>query len=102
MPPPPDDQPGSDNDNDNDIDDFPPVLGNDVIIGEDGVISFSSSIWDWVNPTWYPEYGAPVLSVTSTDFGWFGNNVITGGSGHQVVIGGEGSDQITVPTPPMW
>ena len=81
---------------DDSTDDFPPVLGNNVIIGADGVISFSSSIWDWVNPTWYPEYGAPVLSVTSTDFGWSGNNVITASSGNTVVIGGEGSDQITV------
>ncbi len=70
--------------------------GNNVIIGNDGVIDFSTSIWDWVNPTWFTEYGAPVLSVTSTDFGYFGNNTITGGPNNTVVIGGGGSNSITV------
>jgi Ca2+-binding RTX toxin-like protein len=73
-----------------------PVFGNDVIVGDDGVISFSASIWDWVNPTWFAEYGAPLLSVTSTDLTYGGNDTITGGPGNQVAIGGFGADTITL------
>ena len=74
-----------------------PVYGNDVIVGDDGVISFSASIWDWVNPTWFTEYGAPLLSVTSTDLTYGGADTITGGPGNQVAIGGLGADTITLP-----
>jgi mucin-19 len=73
-----------------------PIYGNDVIFGDDGIISFSNSIWDWVNPTWYAEYGAPLLSVTSTDLGNGGNDTIIGGPNNQVVVGGAGADKITV------
>src|SRR5208337_5297031 len=73
-----------------------PIYGNDVIVGDDGIISFSASIWDWVNPTWFAEYGAPLLSVTSTDLTYGGNDTITGGPNNQVAIGGYGADTITL------
>ena len=35
------------------------------------MISFSASIWDWSNPTWFAEYGAGVpAALLKTARGW--------------------------------
>ena len=59
------------------------AIGNSIIIGDDGALTYAGGI---------------LTLATTTDIGVGGNDVISTGSGNDIVFGGFGADQITTGT----